>query len=233
MLKKMGSSAVTLLILLGIGAGCREDSDNPAPDDAAYFPLQVGDYWVYQVTQETYATPSPAVNQAYQLQQKISSSYHQNGQLLYLVEESVRQTGQSAWTLSGIHTLYENLSEVVGQENNVPVIQLTFPITAATSWNANAYNTNSDTPLQYQAIGASFAVGTLGFANTVSVTGTNDSTLVNQEKHRRVYAQNVGLVYGEDWSLAFCQSSPACVGKGIIESGTKRKWELLASNRLP
>ena len=78
-----------------------------------------------------------------------------------------------------------------------------------------------------------FAVGTRRFENTVYVVGTNDSTLVNQKKYLRVYAPNVGLVYREDRSLAFCQSSSTCIGKGIVESGTKLKWELVAGNRLP
>ena len=223
-----------LLVLLGgLCAGCRERANDPSPDDSAYFPLQVGDYWVYQVKQEKYVAVDSAVKKAYQIQEKISNLYNQNGQEVYLVEESVRQTGHSAWKLNGIHTVYKNLSEVIGKESNLPVIKLAFPIRATTSWNTNLYNANPDTLLQYQDTGRSFAVGKLGFKNTVSVVGTNDSTLVNQKKYLRVYAPNIGLVYREDLSLAFCQSSSTCIGKGIIESGTKLKWELVASNRLP
>jgi hypothetical protein len=222
-----------LLMVLGLAVGCHDKAAEPAPDDSAYFPLQVGDYWVYQVTQEQYQAVSSAVKQAYQVQEKISSSYSQNGQDVYLVEESVRLTEQSAWKLNGLHTVYKNKAEVISQENNLPVIKLAFPIRATTSWNTNSYNANAAALLQYQYPGRSFANGHLSFANTVSVAGTNDSTLVNQKKYLRVYAPNIGLVYREDLSLAFCQSSPACVGKGVIESGTKLKWELIAGNRLP
>ncbi len=233
MLRKNSLFAVMLLVLLGLCAGCGEKANDPAPDDSAYFPLQVGDYWVYQLTQEKYVAVNSAIKQTYQVQQKISSSTNQNGQVVYLVEESVRQTVRSAWKLNMIHTVYKNLSEVVSQENNLPVIKLAFPIRATTSWNTNSYNTNPDALLQYQDTGRLFAVGTLRFENTVSVVGTNDSTLVNQKKYLRVYAPNIGLVYREDLSLAFCQSSSTCIGKGIIESGTKLKWELIAGSRLP
>ena len=231
--RKSSLYTLALLFLLGLGAGCRESSTAPAPVDAAYFPLQIGDYRVYQVTQEKYVAANQSAKVVYQLQERVSSSYDQNGQLVYLVEESVRPGGQSAWTLSGIHTVYKTLSEVVSQQNNVPIVTLAFPVAATTSWNTNAYNAKPDTLLQYRDTGRSFAVGKLGFDNTVSVVGTNDSTLVSQQKYLRVYAPGVGLVYRQNLSLAFCQSSPDCIGKGIVTSGTKLSWELIASNRLP
>ncbi|CAN5591937.1 hypothetical protein BH09BAC4_BH09BAC4_46110 [soil metagenome] len=225
-------NAIILLILVGIVGGCQTNND-PAPNDTAYFPLEIGDYWVYQVTQANYAIASPVVNTTYQLQEKIASSYAQNGQLFFVVEESIKKTEQSGWQLNGIHTVYKNLTEVVSQERNVPVVKMVFPISAATSWNVNEYNANPDTLLKYQDNGKAFAVGKLSFNQTVSVVGTNDSTLVNQEKYRQVYAQNIGLIYQENASLAYCQSSADCIGKAIIESGTRKKIELLSSNRLP
>lgn len=231
--KKSSVYVLVLLFLLGLGAGCRETSTVPAPVDAAYFPLQIGDYWVYQVTQEKYVAANQSTKVVYQLQEQISSSYDQNGQLVYLIEESIRSGGQSAWKLNGIYTVYKSLSEVVSQQNNVPIVTMAFPIATATSWNVNAYNARPDTLLQYQDPSRPFAVGKLSFANTVSVVGTNDSTLVSQQKYLRVYAPAVGLVYRQNLSLAFCQSSPDCVGKGIVTSGTKQTWELIAGNRLP
>lgn len=203
------------------------------PDDSAYFPLQLGDYWVYQVTQEKYVSLKSSVKQTYQVQEKISSSYIQNGALVYLVEESVRPTGQSSWKLNGIHIAYKNVSEAISQENNLPIIKLTFPIGATISWNKNAYNNNPDTLLTYRDVGRSFATGKLAFNNTISVVEPGDSNLVEQKKHLRVYASGIGLVYREDLSLAFCQSSPACIGKSIIESGSTLRWEIIGGNRLP
>lgn len=225
-------SVIVFFILLGIGAGCQTNSLDPTLDDSAYFPLQIGDYWIYQVTQENYVANS-GTQSVYQLQQKISSSYTQNGQLFYLLEESVKKSEQTGWQLSTIRTVYKSLKEVVSLEHNVPTVKLTFPITSTTSWNINTYNANADTVLRYQDTGKAFALSKLNFDHTVSVWGADDSTLVNQERYQRVYAQNVGLVYSENISLAYCQSTPDCIGKAIIESGSKQKWELVSSNRLP
>ncbi|UFH51916.1 hypothetical protein [Spirosoma sp. KNUC1025] len=225
-------NAIVFLILLGLGAGCTNNALDPTPDDSDYFPLEAGDYWIYQVTQETYAPANAVKKTAYQLQQKITSSYTQNGQLFYLLEESIKQSELTGWQLKTIRTVYKNLKEVVSLERNVPVVKLAFPITSTTSWNINAYNANPDTVLRYQDTGKSYALKNLSFNRTVSVLGADDSTLVDQERYRRIYAQNVGLVYSENVSLDYCQATADCIGKAIIESGSKQKWELIESNRL-
>jgi hypothetical protein len=74
MVRKNSLFAVVLLVLLGLCAGCGEKANDPTPDDSAYFPLQVGDYWVYQVTQEKYIAANSTAKQTYQVQEKISSS---------------------------------------------------------------------------------------------------------------------------------------------------------------
>ncbi|GAB4015816.1 hypothetical protein [Spirosoma koreense] len=224
--------AIFFLLFLGLGVGCQNNPD-PALDGSEYFPLEIGDYWIYQVTQEKYAPSNSVTKSVYQLQQKISSSYTQNGQLFYLLEESIKRSEQTGWQLNAIRTVYKNLKEVVGQEHNVPIVKMVFPVSTTTSWNINTYNANADTTLRYQDTGKAFTLGKLNFDRTISVLGADDSTLVDQERYRRVYAHNVGLVYSENISLAYCQSTPSCIGQAIIESGTKQKWELLSSNRLP
>lgn len=219
--------------LFGVVGGCQSNSD-PSPDDSAYYPLQTGDYWVYQVTEETYSLTTGAVVRGFQLQQKIGGSFTRNGQVFFQVEESTRQSEQNSWQVSAIRTVYKSLSEVVSQDNNVPTVNLLFPVSASTSWNSNTYNGLSDSlTLRYQNIGRPFATGKLSFDRTVSVVGPNDSTLINLTKYQRVYAQNVGLVYRENAALAYCQSTPDCIGKGKIDSGTRQKWTLIASSRVP
>jgi|GEM_PF-1552906 len=233
MLKKSALKTITLLVLLCICGACQQDTANPKPDDLSYFPLQIGDYWIYQITQQSYSPTSPTTTRTYQIQDKISSSYTKDGQLFYLIEESTRTSEQAAWQVISIRTVYRSLSEAVSIDNNVPVVRLMFPIALTDSWNTNLYNDNPDTLLHYQDNGQPFSLGTLQFDHSVSVVGANDSTLTNLEKNRRVYAQNVGLVFQETASLAYCQSTPDCIGKAIIESGKTLKWELIASNRLP
>ncbi|WP_460906886.1 hypothetical protein [Spirosoma areae] len=220
------------ILLVLVGQGCRQAVDSLAAD-ADYFPLQTGDYWIYQVTQETYSLINTPTKQVFQVQQKIGSSFSRNGQVIFQVEESIRKTAQANWQINAIRTVYKNPAEVVSQDNNVPILNLVFPVSPTTSWNVNTYNARPDTLLRYEDGGQAFSVGNRLFDRTISVVGDNDSTLINQQKYRRVYAAAVGLVYREDASLAFCQSSPDCIGKGIITSGTRQKWELLTSNRLP
>ncbi|AQG78236.1 hypothetical protein [Spirosoma montaniterrae] len=224
---------VFLLLLIGLGESCRSDEATPAPDDTAYFPLQVGDSWIYWVTQQTYSVSGNVVERTFQLQQKVIRSFSQNGQPFFIIEESIRNNDRADWQINAIRTVYKNPAEVVVQDNNVPKRRLLFPITTATSWNVNAYNASPDTLLRYEALNQPFRVGTRQFDQTVTVVGRNDSTLVDLNRYRQVYALNIGLVYQENESLAFCQTTPDCIGKGIIASGRRQRWSLLTSNRLP
>ncbi len=227
------ANALILSTLLWAVVSCQPNTD-PAPDDSAYFPLQTGDYWIYQVTQENYSLTNGATTSTFQLQEKIGNSFVRNGQVIFQVEESTRKSELGNWQVSAIRTTYKSLSEVVDQENNVPTLNLLFPVSASTSWNVNTYNALPDSlPLRYTSINIPYNTGKLSFAHTVSVVGPNDSTLIGLAKYQRVYAQNVGLVYRENTALAYCQSAPGCIGKGIIASGTRQKWALLTSNRLP
>lgn len=232
MLKKSHLCNLLLLLFVGSLAGCQSDTTAPVPDSAAYFPLQTGDYWIYQVTQTTYTRLDSAQQQVYQLQQKISDTFTRNGQLVFLIEQSVRQPQQTGWQSVALSSVYSTPGEVVATDNNMPVVRLVFPVTTATSWNRNQYNTRADTVLHYGRIGQSFALGNRRFEQTVSVVGANDSSLVSLDKQRWVYALNVGLIYREEASLAYCQSSTDCIGKALIESGTTRQWRLIDSNRL-
>jgi hypothetical protein len=231
---RITSLQVVLLMALWImNVSCREQETKPVSDDSAYFPLEVGNYWVYQVTTETYVTANTPTTQSYQIQQKISSSYILNGQVVFVIDESTRQSDQATWKLKSIQTVYKNRLEVVDQADNAPIVKLAFPVSETTSWNQNLYNTRMPSLLRYQDAGRPFSVGKLDFHDTVSVLGTNDSTLVSQEKYLRVYARSTGCVYREDRSLAFCQASPDCLGNSVVESGTIARWALIASDRLP
>ncbi|GAB2545400.1 hypothetical protein GCM10027085_41290 [Spirosoma aerophilum] len=212
--------------------GCQSNSE-PTPDDLAYFPLQVGDYWIYQVTQENYSLTTGATTRIFQRQEKVGSALTQNGQIVYQLEVSTRPSEQANWQLNAIRAVSKSLSEVVSQENNVPALQLVFPISATTSWNLNTYNARPDTLLQYRNKGRSVTISKRPYDQTISVVGPSDSTLIGSTKFIRIYAPDVGMIYRENAALAYCQSTPDCIGKGIIVSGTRQTWSLLSSNRLP
>lgn len=223
---------VLLWGLIVASTGCRDTTVDAPTSDSAYFPLQTGDYWIYQVSEQDYSFTTAGTTKVFQVQEKVGSSFTQNGQVFFSVEESTRATAQSAWQLNAIRTVYKTLAGVVSQDNNVPALRLVFPINSTSSWNVNTYNAYPDTLLHYQDTNRSLTVGSQTYKQTVSVVGNNDSTLVGQHTYRWVYAQDVGLVYRENTALAFCQSSSDCIGKGIITSGRRQQWQLIDSNLL-
>ncbi len=203
------------------------------PVGPALFPLEIGDFWVYQVTQQTYSLTAAPMLRQFQVQDKLVSSFVRNGQTVYQLDRSVRPSAQADWQMAGIRTVTATAAEVVVQEGNVPTVPLRFPVATGTFWNVNAYNNRPDSLLRYRDIGRTVSVNNRLVAGTVAVVGANDSTLIGLYKRRWVYAPGVGLVFREEADLAYCQSSPACIGKTEITSGTRQTWALLSSNRWP
>lgn len=203
------------------------------PADLAFFPLETGDYWVYQVTEQDYSLTAAPVVRRFQVQDKVVDVFSRNGQPVYQLDRSVRPSAQAEWQTTGVRTVAATAAEVVVQEGNVPTVPLRFPVATGTFWNKNAYNNRPDSVLRYRDIGRTITVGNRLVAGTVAVVGANDSTLIGLYKRRWVYAPGVGLVYREEANLAYCQSLPACIGKAEITSGTRQTWALLASNRWP
>ncbi|TDB67502.1 hypothetical protein [Arundinibacter roseus] len=233
MLKTRCLQATLIITLLIVCMSCQDKDARPVVNDSAYFPLEVGNFWIYQVTTESFAAANLPVKQTFQVQQKISSSFARNGEMVFVLDESFRPNADSPWKLTSIRTVQKNRLEVIEQNDNAPVVPLTFPIDLTTFWDKNRYNTSSEKLLNYQDVARPFAVENLDFANTVTVSGSNDSTLVGQEKYLRVYAPGIGCVYREDRSLTFCQQSPTCIGKGKIESGSIERWVLISSVQMP
>lgn len=225
-----------LLLILPLGAaltvGCRPTTPDPAPSDLAYFPLQTGDYWVYQVAQETYTPATPPVRATFQLQQRVSGSSVRNGREVFAVEEAVRPNAQAGWQVTALRTVYATPAEVV-DGGNAPVVLMAFPVAEGQAWNANRYNSERPAEWRYADVGRAFAVGSRRYEATATVVGAADSSLVSLAKNRRVYAPGVGLIFREEASLAYCQSSPACIGTGRVEAGRTLRWELVETNRQP
>ena len=77
MVKKRIFRVVFLLLLLGMSESCQQKSNEPTLEDMAYFPLQVGDYWVYQVMSEKYVSTNSSIKNVYQFE-FLRSNYFRN-----------------------------------------------------------------------------------------------------------------------------------------------------------
>jgi hypothetical protein len=203
---------------------------NPTCDDCAvktsgqeYFPLAVGQFTEFDVTEQEFALGRAAVNRTYQIKESVVEQYKDvSGEAIYRIVRYKRANSSQKWQPDSTLTARLRIDEAVKNESGKDYIKIVFPVVDRSTWNANIYNNLSEDKYEIRNVAKSYRVNNQTFDNTITVIQQSDSTLVGQDKRIEVYAAETGLIYRENANLQFCSSTPACVGKGQIDYGLKR-----------
>ncbi len=213
-----------IVLLLGLTA-C-----NPTCDDCTvrtsgqeYFPLAIGQFTEFDVTEQEYTLGRTVVSRSYQIKESIVEQYQDiSKQPVYRIVRYKRANSSQKWQPDSTLTARLRIDEVVKNEAGKDYVKIVFPVAERSTWNANVYNNLSEDKYEIRNVAKSYKVNNQQFDNTLTVIQQSDSTLVGQDKRLEVYAADVGLIYKESANLQFCSSTPSCVGKGQIDFGLKR-----------
>jgi hypothetical protein len=223
-----------LLLLL---AACYSRDVGPQTSGSEYYPLKVGLYWVYDVTETRITQVGGQTASTYQLKVEITDSINEPGQVVYLLHRFTRPDANAAWTATTTWSARKDQFQAVQQEGNTPFVILSFPFSEGKSWNGNVLNNLggkekcADGTLKcdnYSVLnlGKRFEFESLFYDNTVTVIENNDSDpIVGKDIRKDVYAIATGLVYREVTQLQYCTQGD-CIGKQIVENGTIVKQSL-------
>jgi hypothetical protein len=221
------SKSLIAIFFLILFISCEKDA-NLHISDYQYFPLSVGQYQIYEVTEALYSISNEPIHSKYFLKEQISESYENPAsEKVYKIERLKRQTNAEPWKIDSVWTTQLLTNKAIRTENNINIVKLYFPIQTAQFWNKNEFNNYRAQKISYQDKGKDFRIDTKVYQNTVSVIIKNDSSLLSKNKYFEVYAPLFGMIYRENISLAYCQSTPACIGKGLIEYGSEQKIKLI------
>ncbi|MFY7908258.1 MAG: hypothetical protein ACOVO2_01840 [Emticicia sp.] len=196
--------------------------------DYQYYPIEVGQFQIYEINESIYSISSQASTRKYYLKERISEKFSTGSdQFMYKIERSKRSSQEQAWKIDSVWTVELLTNKIIRTENNIPYVKLIIPIQTGLIWNKNEYNNFPDQRVSYNDIGKSFKFGDKSYPNTISVVIKNDSSLLSKNKNIEVYALNYGMVYKENTNLAYCQSTPACIGKMQIDYGKEQTIKLI------
>ena len=218
---------LTLIGLLGLYA-CTQPDTAPRKD-TDYAPVESGRYWTYAVQDERYSLTEVPVLNTYFVKEAIGEqlSATQDSQTFKLIRAKRNRT-TDAWKIDSVWTVQQWPDKLIRRENNTANVKLRFPIVGGASWNQNEYNALPTSLYQCVKPGEPFSLATRSYTNTVQVVSQqNDSTAISLNRRVDVYAYQTGLIFKENTALAYCQSSPDCIGKGQIASGYRQKWMLV------
>ncbi|MBC3539742.1 hypothetical protein ACFSC6_21360 [Rufibacter sediminis] len=201
-----------------------------------YYPLAIGNYWIFNVTENKYVRDAISQTSTYQKREWIDATVtDQTGREWYRVQISRRNTASDAWMVSGVKLISMSSSDLRIQENNQTTVQMIFPVKNGNSFISNAFrNEDHDKPVYYTYadLGSIFTEAGNTYDNTVTLLqGDTDTQLEYQEKYE-VYAAGKGPVNRTDKHYFYCDDSTGeqCpYGEEYIVNGTD-KLEVLESS---
>ena len=196
-------------------ASCKNESV-PAPESGAeYYPVAVGNFWVYAVadttwSQATQSTPSVATASAYQFKETITEEFADAaGKKAYRLVRSKRVGASPGFVNDSVFVLSATGQSVVLNRNNARTLELIFPIREGRLWNFNAYNNNFNDTItaetrRYSRLGqsfttrAAFGVPAQTFPTTLTTANTGaaaETSLLKRIGYQQVFAKGVGPIY--------------------------------------
>jgi len=212
---------VLLFGLISCTSPC-DDCDNGLKG-SEFFPLEIGRFTEYDVSEEEVLLGRPATVRQFQWKEVVAESYTDPaGEKVYRIERFRRTLESQPWTPDSTFTVRLKIDYVVRNENGRDYVKMVFPPAEKRSWNGNIYNNLGEDEYSIKDVNKTVTIGATAFERSVTVIQQNDSTLVNQDKRIETYAAGVGLVYRERINVQFCSSTPSCIGKAQVDFGTRQ-----------
>ncbi|MBD2769027.1 hypothetical protein IC235_14130 [Hymenobacter sp. BT664] len=216
--------ATTALILALGAAGCK-NTTVPAPETGRdYYPVAVGNFWVYAVVDTTWSpatrvSPSVATISTYQFKETITDVFTDAaGQPAYRLVRSKRVAPATTFLDDSVFVLSATPQTVTLIRNNARTLELIFPVREGRLWNFNAYNNNFNDTItaetrRYSRVGQSFTTGGTGgipaatYPSTLTTANAGiaaENSLLKRQSYQQVFAKGVGPVYRRrDYFLNF------------------------------
>jgi len=193
-----------------------------------FFPLQVGNFRVYQVEEITKTVLFGNDTARFQLKESLVDSFPGlGGDIIYLLHRSKRLSASDTWELDSVWAVRRNQSQAVTVESNVPFIKLVFPIDENKIWDGNKLNSMENDAYEMRNLFASFDTGLTVFEETLTVIQNEKLDSIDILDFRKeVYGLNIGLIYKSSSLLEWCDD-PDCLGQRIIEQGRILKQTII------
>ncbi len=214
-----------LILLVLFNCQTAEDNVNPSELGYTYFPLEVGNYKIYQINsvQHFFSSAPDTIN--YQLLEKTSEQFTDlSGNISFKVERFKRSNPNDDWQIDSVWVGRKDTYTATMVEHNIPIIKLSFPIEEKRTWDANSLNDKPEDLFELRNVNKKFQLNNdFIFDKTATVIqdSVTDNILFKNIK-KEIFSDSIGLIYKEMTLLNFC-ADVECVGQDIIETGIEYK----------
>jgi hypothetical protein len=213
-----------LIFLIGFVAitaiSCDSSDENPSFDTGEdYFPLQKGNFQIYDVTSIEYTLGVPETLR-YELKIMVTDSFpNPEGNYTYVLYRSKRNEGATEFSYLDTWSARMDTREVVMNEENTTFLKIKLPVAKDDEWDGNLYNTKDEDTYTMQEVKTSFTAGGESYEDCIVINqNDNQDFVVTLDQRKEVYARDIGLVYKEARVLNYCTVG-SCLGQQQVESG--------------
>ncbi|MBI1767970.1 MAG: hypothetical protein HYR67_06325 [Bacteroidetes bacterium] len=189
-----------------------------------YFPLRVGNYQIYQVSETNIlhlsCNDTDLPPERYELKVLIyDSSKNAEGGYAYFMHRYTRPDSTQVWSEFDTWSARATTNQVIVNEGNTSYVKLFFPFVNNSKWNGNQYNNLAKEDYVLKNYGQSYQLSNeKKYSTTLTVEQSdNQDFFVYQDKRVEVYAVSIGLIYKETTQLTYFQNP--CYGQQKVKTG--------------
>jgi hypothetical protein len=205
---------MTLLI-----QGCEREIEDPQMDlGLGYFPLLIGNFWVYEVNELIHFGENDSEESTFFYKDRIRSVYVNDAlEQVFIVERS-KSADHENWTFLYDYTLLEREGSLIRTIQNQPLVILPAAIAEGTSWNGNLYRNAADDEFKVN----------FTQSNELKVDQENeDDQITFRDIRYEMFQKDVGMTELYSEVLTYCSRND-CLGDQLIDSGSKVHMKLVS-----
>lgn len=245
----MRKALLLLVVLAAFITGCENKYKDPDPQVMGYdyYPLEVGQYRVYDVKEKRYFGDDRSSTLQFQVRERVDTSFNdQTGQLVYKIIRSTRSNATSAWLDDSVMTVAKSSSMVMLTKDNTKYVKLVFPVKEGGEWVGDLYNVrqvaegsggkirSNKEVYTYTNVGVNYEVGGQNYPVTATVVQNFYSVSTRLDDRFEVYAEGTGLVHRVFRRIDYesCTGGSGCNDGFKITGGHEREEILIEHGKL-
>ncbi len=207
---------VTFFLLLAVACKNKTASNDGALIGYDYYPIQVGAYYIYDVTINTYqglfvaGTYTPITKDTtFQMKELVVEPITVADETRYQLYRFYKTT-DGTWKdqPDSVWTVFNNNSLLIKVEDNVRYIKLSFPLVNGKRWNGNQMNPKDTNFYTMVNFGKPFSFDNSYYPTTATVVQKSGKDFTKSDNRQEVYAEGVGLIYKSLESYTYLYSQP-------------------------
>ncbi len=204
----MNFRVFVLLIFIGFGCGEEIEKPNPNLSGPGYYPLAIGNYWIYDVEQVV-ITLLESDTSTFQLREiLVDSIVSALGDVTYLISRETRSTPAEPWEADSLWTVRNTSQSVVVTESNVPFVKLVFPVAEGQTWDGNSFNNKGNQTYRFDSVLDDELPGVWSDADSVAFIRTIisdiSSAITGTDQRSEIYGEGVGLIEKDYLRISLC-----------------------------